>query len=299
MTDMGLMRYFLGLEVLQTLEGIFLSQSKYAFQILERFAMKDCKPVATLVECGVSLIKASDGKPVDSTYYKSVVGCLRYLTCTRPDILFSVGLVSRFMENPTITHLKAVKRILRYVKGTYDYGLFYSAVPELVLTSYRDNDWAGDHDDRKSTTSFVYFVGSTTFSWQSEKQSIVALSSCEAEYVVAVASVCYGVWLRRLLEEMGLKQEQATEVFINNKSAIELVKNPVHHERSKHIDTRFHFLRDQVNAGSVELVYIRSEGQVVDIFTKLLKLETFLRLRQKLGVQVISTSSSLRGEHVS
>ena len=142
MTDIGLMSYYLGIEVKQSKEGIFISQEGYAKEVLKRFNMANCKPISTPVECGAKLSKVDEREKVDPTYFKSLVGSLRYLTCTRPDILFGVGLVSRFMEEPTMTHLKTAKRILRYIKGTLDFGLFYSSSNNFRLVGYSDSDWA-------------------------------------------------------------------------------------------------------------------------------------------------------------
>ncbi|KAL0561666.1 hypothetical protein IC582_002106 [Cucumis melo] len=158
MTDIGLMSYYLGIEVKQSEEGIFIFQERYTREILEKFNMMSSKPIATPIEIETKLSKHEEGDDVDSSYFKSLVGSLRYLTCTRPDILFSVGLVSRFMESPTTTHLKVAKRIIRYLKGTLDYGLFYSSSKEFNLEGYCDSDWAGDTNDRKSTSGWQYYI---------------------------------------------------------------------------------------------------------------------------------------------
>ncbi|KAG6520983.1 hypothetical protein ZIOFF_018048 [Zingiber officinale] len=182
MTDIGLMAYYLGIEVNQREDGSFISQAGYAREILKKFRMDNSKSINTPVECGVKLSKHDEEEKVDPTFFKSLVGSLRYLTCTRPDILYAVGLVSRYMEDPTTTHLKIAKRILRYIKGTIDFGLFYSTSNHFKLEGYSDSDWGGDIDDRKSTTGFVFFMGDTAFTWMSKKQPIVTLSTCEAEF---------------------------------------------------------------------------------------------------------------------
>ncbi|KAL0537088.1 hypothetical protein IC582_026058 [Cucumis melo] len=284
MTDIGLMSYYLGIEVKQSEEGIFISQERYTREILEKFNMMNSKPVATPIETGTKLSKHEEGDDVDPSYFKSLVGSLRYLTCTRPDILFSVGLVSRFMESPTTTHLKVAKRILRYLRGTLDYGLFYSSSKEFKLEGYCDSDWAGDTNDRKSTSGYVFFIGNTAFTWSSKKQPIVTLSTCEAEYVAAASCVCHAVWLRNLLKTVGILQEDPTVIHIDNKSTIALAKNPVFHDRSKHIDTRFHFIRDCISRKEVQVEYVKTEDQIADIFTKPLKVNVFNNLRTLLGV---------------
>ena len=189
MSDIGLMSYYLGIEVKQKEDGIFISQQRYAKEMLKKFKMDGCKPISTLVECGLKLTMFDGEEKVDATNFKSLVGSLRYLTCTRPDILYATGLISRHMENQTITHLKAAKRILRYIKGTSHLGLWFSSDKDYKLVSYSDSDWAGDGDDRKSTTGFVFFMGNTSFTWMSKKQPIVALSTYEAEYVAATSCV--------------------------------------------------------------------------------------------------------------
>ncbi|XP_057780230.1 secreted RxLR effector protein 161-like [Salvia miltiorrhiza] len=188
------------------------------------------------------------------------------------------------MENPTTTHFKAAKRILRYLKGTLDYGLFYSNTHDYKLVGYSDSDWARDNDGRKSTSGFVFFMGDTAFTWMSKKQPIVTLSTCEAEYVAATSSVCHAVWLRSLLEELGWTQKEPTTICVDNKSAIVLSKNPVFHNRSKHIDTRFHYIRECIAKKEVQVEYVKSQDQVADIFTKQLKFEDFAKIRNLLGM---------------
>ena len=268
MSDLGVMHYFLGLEVVQSDDGIFVSQKKYVGEILDRFQMKMCNPVTTPTEYGLKLLKNPEGRKVDSTFYKQIVGSLMYLTATRPDIMYAVSLISRFMECPTEIHLLAAKRILRYLQGTRDFGLFYKRSEKSNLFGFTDSDYAGDPDDRKSTSGYAFMFGTGAVSWSSKKQPIVTLSSTEAEFVAATACACQAIWLRRILEELQFKQEGATTIYCDNSSAIKLSKNPVLHGRSKHIDVKFHFLRDLTKEGVIDLIHCRSEDQVADIFTK-------------------------------
>ncbi|KAG6496256.1 hypothetical protein ZIOFF_044115 [Zingiber officinale] len=226
MTDMGLMSYFLGLEVKQGVDGIFMTQEQYANEVLKRFRMDDCNPINTLVDYGTKLSKNEEGKTVDPTRFKSLVGSLWYLTCTRPDILYRVGLVSRFIEEPKETHWKAAKRILRYVRGAMNHGLFYSHSNNSQLIGYSDSDCGGDCDDQRSTSGFAFFVRDTAFSWMSKKQPIVTLSTCETEYIAASSCVSHAIWLRSLLKEIKFEQSEATQICIDNKSTIALGKNP-------------------------------------------------------------------------
>ncbi|KAK2973954.1 hypothetical protein RJ640_027583 [Escallonia rubra] len=284
MTNIGLMSYYLGIEVRQREDDIFISQDAYAKVILKRYGMVYCKPVKTPVECEVKLSKHGEGDKIHPTFSKSLVGSLRYLTCTRPDILFDVGLMSRYMEAPTTSHLKVAKKILRYIKGTLDYGIMYSSSQDFKLVGYCDSDWAGDKDDRKSTTEFVFFMGNSAFTWNSKKQPIVTMSTCEAEYVVATSCVCHAIWLRSLLMELYQTQDGPTKILVDNKSALDLPKNLVFHERSNHIDTKYNFIRECVSKKEVELEYMKSQDQVADIFTKPLKINVFHKLWMSLGV---------------
>jgi hypothetical protein len=189
------------------------------------------------------------------------------------------------MEAPTKAHWGAVKQILRYLKGTIDYGCRYSKGTELkpVLLGFSDSDFAGDIQDRKSTTGIVYFLGGNLITWASQKQKIVTLSSCEAEYVAAAAA-CQGVWLSRLIGDLLGTKEAPVKLFMDNKSAIALSKNPVHHDRSKHIDTKFHFIRECVEEGKVEVEHVGTTDQLADIFTKALARARFQEMRRAIGV---------------
>jgi hypothetical protein len=190
------------------------------------------------------------------------------------------------MDRPTEIHVAAVKRIMRYLKGTLGYGILYKTKfnDELCLKGWCDSDYAGDLDDRKSTTGYVYMLGSGAISWSSKKQPIVTLSTTEAEFVSAASCACQGVWLRNILDYLKLKQQESTVIYCDNSSSIKLSKNPVMHGRCKHIDVRFHFLRDLTKDGVVELVHCRTEDQLADILTKPLKLDSFCKLREGLGM---------------
>ncbi|XP_020263104.1 uncharacterized protein LOC109839081 [Asparagus officinalis] len=274
MTDNRLMSYFLGIEVKQQQEGIFISQKNYMKEILEKFKMNECNHVNTLVAIRMKFSRERDGHFVDSTLFKSLAGSLRYLTITRPDITYGVGLVSRYMETSKESNLLASKRILRYIKGTLNLGLFYAYDENAQLVCYSDSDEGGDQDERKNTIGYVFYLGSTAISWTSKKQGVVTLSSCETEYVAAASTV------------LDHPQEDSIVIFMDNKSAIQLAKNPLHHGRSKHIDTRFYFLKDHIKQKTIELKHCHTTEQVTDIFTKPLSGETFMRLRDMLGIKI-------------
>ncbi|KAL1218311.1 Retrovirus-related Pol polyprotein from transposon TNT 1-94 [Cardamine amara subsp. amara] len=286
MTDLGRMKYFLGVEVTQDEQGIFISQKKYAMETLNKFGMEDCNPVKNPTVPGCKLTREGAGELVNPTLFKKLVGSLRYLTATRPDLIYSVNLVSRFMESPTEQHMLAAKRILRYIQGTTGFGIQYRREygAKEKLVGYVDSDYAGDEDDRRSTSGYTFMIGNGAVSWASKKQSIVTLSTTEAEFVAAANGACQAMWLRNILTEVGFDQGSGTTLFCDNSSTIKLSKNPVLHGRSKHIHVRYHFLRDLVNEGVIELEFCRTQDQVSDIMTKPVKLEVFEKLRGKMGV---------------
>ncbi|XP_074362843.1 secreted RxLR effector protein 161-like [Apium graveolens] len=230
--------------------------------------------------------KDETGIPVDPTNFKSMIGGLRYLVHTRPDLAYSVGVVSRFMERPTVQHQNAVKRILLYVKGTMDLGLVYTADENNnVIIGYSDSDLAGNVEDRKSTGGMVFYLNNNLITWNSQKQRCVALSSCEAEFMAATAASCQAIWLRKLLSQITGFKIPPVKLCIDNKSAIYLAKNPVFHGRSKHIDIRIHFIRECVENGDIVVEHVRSEEQRADCLTKALNAVKFEQMRELLGVK--------------
>ncbi|TXG57405.1 hypothetical protein EZV62_018718 [Acer yangbiense] len=255
----------------------------FKMRVVKEFEMIDIGLMAHFL--GIEVVQSKKGD-VDPTYFKSLVGSLRYLACTRPDILYGVGLVNRYMETPDQSHLNATKRILCYIKGTINDDILYTKCEDCRLIGYSDSDWGIDLDERKSTTSFTFFMRDTAFTWLSKKQAIVTLLSCEAEYIVACSGVCHGIWIRNVLQYLGFPQVNPTKVYIDNRSAITLAKNLVFHERSKHIDMWYHFIREHVKKKEVELVSCRTYDQAVDIFTKPLKHDVFLRLKTMLIKQM-------------
>jgi Reverse transcriptase (RNA-dependent DNA polymerase) len=264
MSDLGLLTYYLGIEVKQTINMITLCQRSFALKILKECGMDECNPAQAPMEARLKLRKNSNFPPVDPTRYKSIVGSLRYLLNTRPDLAYSVGIVSRFMESSTTEHMAAVKHIMRYVKGTTGMGCCYKRMSEeeQSFIDFSNSDMAGDLDDRRSTTGVIYFLGDNPVSWFSKKQKVVALSSCEAEYIAAASATCQGVWLESLRAVLVGQSPQKIKLKINNKSAIFLCKNPIYHDRSKHIDTRFHFIRECVEEGRMEVEHIGTNNQL-------------------------------------
>lgn len=286
MSDLGKLTYYLGIEVEQKQGKIELKQTAYAKKLLEKAGMMDCNPTRYPMEPKHQLSKDSTGKAIDSTKFKSLVGGLRYLVHTRPDISYAVGVVSRFMERPTVMHLNAVKRILRYIKGTMEYGLMYTANSgNHMLSGYSDSDLGGNVDDRKSTGGMVFYLSESLITWVSQKQRYVALSTCEAEFMAATATACQGIWLRNLLGMITDVKVGPVVIYVDNRSAIDLAKNPVFHGRSKHIDLRFHFIRECVERGEVIIKHVSSEEQKADIMTKALSTAKYEKMRELLGVK--------------
>ena len=235
MTDLGRMRYFLGVEILQNAHGIFICQRKYAQEVLSRFGMKDCNTVKNPIVPGTKLSSNDAGTKVDATLFKQVVGSLMYLTATQLDLMYGVSLISRFMANPTKTHLFAAKRILRYLKGTTEFGIFYKKGENTKIVAYTDNDFAGDIENRKNTSGFVFSLGAGAVSWSSKKQPMVTLSTTEAEYIAVASCACQCIWIKRILETFGFKEQKNILVLCDINSAIQLYENPVFHGR-KHQD---------------------------------------------------------------
>ena len=289
MSDLGPLSFYLGIEVHQDNSGITLRQTAYAKRVVELAGLTDCNPALTPMEERLKLSRDSTAEEVDATQYRRLVGSLRYLTHTRPDLAFSVGYVSRFMQRPTTEHQQAVKRIIRYVAGTLDHGLYYPRCPgKAHFVGYSDSDHAGDIDTSKSTSGILFFLGECLVSWQSIKQQVVALSSCEAEYMAASAASTQALWLARLLSDLLGRDTGAVELRVDSKSALALAKNPVFHERSKHIRVRYHFIRSYLEEGSIKASYINTKDQLADLLTKPLGRIKFLELCSRIGMAQLS-----------
>lgn len=213
MSDLGRMTYFLGVEVIQNIKGIYITQQKYTNEVLDMFGMDESKVVCNPIVTRTKLSINEEGSSVDPTTFKQIVGSLMYLNATRPGVMFVIDLVNMFMYKPTTEHLAAAKRILRYIKGTYESRIMYIREKVQGLIAYCDSDYAGDLDDRKSTGGFVFVLSVGVVSWSSKKQPIVTLSTIEVEFVVAAYYVCQGIWLKRILEVLGQEQDECLSVL--------------------------------------------------------------------------------------
>jgi hypothetical protein len=284
MSDLGLMSFFLGMEIKQSRGVIFIGQEKYAKEILKKFQMENCKPTATPMNQKDKFSKEDGTARVNEEKYRSLIGCLLYLTATRPDILYATNLLSRFMHCPSELHMRAAKRILRYIKGTCSFGVKFMQCKTLKLHGFSDSDWGGFIDDMKSTSGFCFNLGSTIFSWSSKKQSIVAQSTAEAEFIAATAAVNQALWLQKLLRDLHMEEEEATEISVDNQAAIAISNNPVFHGKTKHFNIKLYFIREVQKNGDVKLLYCRTEDQMADLFTKALPANRFEFLTRLIGV---------------
>lgn len=289
--DMGKLHHFLGMTVVQDeAQGyVWIGQPAHTENLLKKFGMQDCKPVGTPADISTKLVKATEQeKCIDQQLYQSAVGSLMYLSVsTRPDIAYAVGNLARFSSKPTKDHWTALKRVLRYLKGTVKHGILYSQKGSTDSVGFSDADWAGDINDRKSTSGYLFQISGGAVTWKSKKQSCVALSTAEAEYIALSSAVQESVWLRQLTSELGSPPKTPTTIFEDNQSAIAMSKNPQFHGRAKHIDIKYHFIREQVNSGTVKLEYCPTEEMTADIFTKGLSREQFCKLRNKTGIVTV------------
>ncbi|XP_021999438.1 uncharacterized mitochondrial protein AtMg00810-like [Helianthus annuus] len=284
MKDLGPLSYFLGIQVARTGDHMFLSQQAYVNDIIHRASMDSCKSVATLVDTQLKLSAASGPLYDDPTTYRSLAGALQYLTFTRPDISYAVQQICMHMHAPTIDHWNALKRIIRYLQGTSAFGLHLGPVPDLRLVAYTNADWAGCPDTRRSTSGYCVYLGENLISWSSKRQPTISRSSAEAEYrgvANVVADIC---WLRNLLLDLHHPLSTATLVYCDNVSVVYLSGNPVQHQRTKHIELDIHFVREQVQRGSIRVLHVSSRHQIADIFTKGLPRVLFDDFRTSLNI---------------
>ncbi|KAD0942788.1 hypothetical protein E3N88_43529 [Mikania micrantha] len=285
MSAMGELQFFLGLQIKQSPDGIFIHQSKYTKELLKKFDLQNCKQCSNPMSSTTQLDADLKGKSVDETLYRCMIGSLMYLTTSRPDIMFATCVCARFQAAPKESHLIAVKRIFRYLQGTQSLGIWYSTGHSCKLVAFSDSDYAGCKLTRKSTSGGCQFLGNCLVSWQSKKQTSVATSTAEAEYSAATSCTSQILWHQTQLLDYGIK-ESKTPLLMDSASALCIVKNPVQHSRTKHIEIRHHFIRDCFEKGLIDPKFVPSADELADIFTKPLDTSTFQNLVLRLEPEV-------------
>jgi hypothetical protein len=242
MKDLGPLHYFLGITVERRPDGLFLHQRTYTLDIVKRAVMADCNPCTTPVDLQAKLADDSGPPVTDVSQFRSIAGALQYLTFTRPNIAYAMQQICLHKHDPREPHLTAMKCILRYLRGTPDFGLLLRHSSSSDLVVYTDVDWSGCPDTRRSTSSYAVFLGDNLVSWSAKRQTVISRSSAEAEYRVVTNVVAEDTWLRQLLHELQASPSRCTLVYCDNISAVYLSTNPVQHQRTKHVEIDLHFV---------------------------------------------------------
>nr|GFA26809.1 uncharacterized mitochondrial protein AtMg00810-like [Tanacetum cinerariifolium] len=264
--------------------GIFINQSKYALESLKKYSFESCDPVDTSMVEKSKLDKDREGKAVDPLHYRGMIGTLLYLIASRPDLQFPICMCAQYQARPTEKHVYKVKRIFRYLRRTVNRGLWYSKDSSVALTAFADADHAGCQDTCRSTYGSVQFLGERLISWLSKRQKSAAISSKKAEYIALSGCCAQILWMRSQLSNYGLGFNKIP-MYCDNKSAITLCCNNVQHSRSKHIDIRYQYIKEQVENGVIELYFVNTEYQLADLFTKALGRDIIEFLTTKLGMR--------------
>ncbi|KAG7551787.1 Reverse transcriptase RNA-dependent DNA polymerase [Arabidopsis thaliana x Arabidopsis arenosa] len=272
------------IEIARSSEGIYLSQRKYALDIVKEAGLIDSKPASTPIEQNHKLISNESAFLPRPDEYRRLVGRLIYLLTTRPELCYSVHILSMFMQTPRVDHWDAALRVVRYLKGSPGRGVLLTSEPDLTLTAYCDSDFSSCSTSRRSLSGYVMFLGGSPISWKTKKQQVVSHSSAEAEYRSMRNALNEVRWLKQLLEDLGYPQTQPIQLFCDSKAAIHISSNPVFHERTKHIERDCHAVRDAVQDGTLTMVHVRTHDQLADLLTKALGRVPFEGLSSKLGI---------------
>jgi hypothetical protein len=282
--DLGPLHQFLGITIECHSNSLFLYQRTYMLDILKRAIMVDCNPCTTLVDLQAKL--AGDSGPLvdDVSQFRSIARALQYLIFTRPGIAYAVQQICLHMHDPREPHLTAIKRILRYLQGTTDYGLLLCCSSSSDLVVYTDADWAGCLDTHRATSDYAVFLGDNLVSWSAKRQTVVSRSSGEAEYRDVANDVAEATWLRQLLHELQTPPSRCTLVYCDNISTVYLSTNPVQHQHIKHVEIHLYFVREKVAIGQVPIIHVPTTSQFTDIFTNGLPSSVFNEFRSSLNI---------------
>ncbi|CAA7037926.1 unnamed protein product [Microthlaspi erraticum] len=285
MKDLGLVKYFLGIEVSRAPDGIYLSQRKYVLDIVKECGLLGSKPVHTPMEQNHMLATDERDYYQDPVSYRRLVGRLVYLTATRPELSYAVHILAQLMKNPRIKHWEAVVRVVRYLKGCPGQGILLSSNDDLQINAYCDSDYNACPMTRRSLSGFMVLLGDSPISWKTKKQDRVSCSFAESEYRAMAFTTKELKWNRELLQCFGVSHTQPMKLYCDNKAALYIAANPLFHERTKHIESDCHFVCDEIQNGSLATSHVVTTEQLADIFTKALASQQFSYLRRKLGIR--------------
>lgn len=282
--DLGSLHFFLGIMVQRNADGFHLSQSRYISDLLTKLNLQTCNPVNTPMALNLDLNSPSPPFE-DISLYRSVIGSLQYLSFTHPDIAFVVNKLCQYMHQPTTLHWQATKCLLRYLQGSHNLQLLLSSQNQFALAAFSDSDWANDTKDRRSTTAYCIFLGNSLVSWSSMKQPTISRSSTEAEFRSFATTTCELLWLQSLLAEIGAFLPQPPTLWCDNIGATYLAANPVLHQRSKHIELDYYFVRERIANKTLRVAFISIKDHITDALTKPLAAPWFIHLRSQLSLR--------------